>query len=467
MGYEMLINGALVNGSRVLDVVDPATEEVFARCACASRAEVEQAVAAAALAFPTWAATALDTRCAILVQMAEAIEANLEDIARTLTLEQGKPLDDARAEVGGAAYFLRHYAGLDVPVEIVEDSAARRVELHRKPLGVVAAIVPWNFPVVTAINKTGAALLTGNTVVLKPAATTPLATLQIAALWKDIVPAGVVNVITDNNDLGAVLTGHPLVRKVSFTGSTATGMKVMESSATTLKRLTLELGGNDAGIVLDDSDPEQVSEQLFNSAFANNGQICVALKRLYVHDSQYDAVCDQLADIAKSRVVGPGTQQGTQLGPVQNRAQYEKLKGLIAETAAEAVIIAGGDSPAGKGYFINPTIVRDIADGARLVAEEQFGPVLPVLRYRDLDEVIARANDTNYGLGNSVWSSDAARAAQVADRLESGTVWINKHGDVGPDTPFAGAKMSGVGIEMGMHGLLEFTQAKVINRAKA
>jgi len=447
-------------------VVDPATGQVFAGCARGSREDFEDAVTAAAAAFPAWSQTTAEARSALLIQMAEVIEANLVSLARTLTSEQGKPLPDAQAEVGGAAYFLRYQAGQTIPVDVIEDSDARRIELHRRPLGVVAAIVPWNFPVLTAVNKVGAALLTGNTVVVKPAATTPLATLEIAALWKDIVPAGVVNIVTDNNDLGDVLTGHPLVRKVSFTGSTTTGSKVMAAGSASLKRMTLELGGNDSGIVLDDCDPEVVSQQLFDSAFVNNGQVCIALKRLYVHESQYDAVCAKLAEIAKAAVVGPGAQQGTQLGPVQNRVQFEKLKALIEETRSEGTIIAGGDSPEGEGYFINPTIVRDIADDARLVTDEQFGPVLPVMRFADIDDVVARANNTSFGLGNSVWSADPARAGAVAARLDSGSVWINKHGDIGPDTPFAGAKMSGVGIEMGMHGLLEFTQAKVMNYAK-
>jgi len=464
--YDMLVNGKLTRGSRTLDVVDPATAEVFAACACASREEIEDAVTASAAAFPTWSATSLDERRAVLIKMAEAIETNLESIARTLTSEQGKPIGDAQGEVGGAAYFLRYYAGLEIPVEMIEDSEARRIELHRLPLGVVAAIVPWNFPVLTAVNKVGAALITGNTVVVKPAATTPLATLQVAALWRDIVPAGVVNIVIDKNDLGDVLTSHPLVRKVSFTGSTTTGMKVMASGSNTLKRMTLELGGNDSGIVLDDCDPDIVSQQLFDSAFTNNGQVCIALKRLYVHDSQYDAICSKLAEIANATIVGPGSQQGTQLGPVQNRVQFDKLKTLIEETRTAGTIIAGGDSPEGPGYFINPTIVRDIPDNARLVTDEQFGPVLPVMRFSDLDDVVARANDSSFGLGNSVWSSDSERAGAVAAQLDSGTVWINKHGDIGPDTPFAGAKMSGVGIEMGMHGLLEFTQAKVINFSK-
>jgi acyl-CoA reductase-like NAD-dependent aldehyde dehydrogenase len=467
MRFDMLINGALMAGSRRIEVIDPATASVFAECACAGPEDIEAAVAAAAAAFPGWAATPLAARQTVLRQMADAVDADAETLARLLTSEQGKPLADARGEVGAVSFFLRHHAATSLPLEIIEDSESRRVEMHRAPLGVVVAIVPWNFPLLTAANKLGAALLTGNTVVLKPAATTPLATLRMGSLFAAIVPAGVLNIITDNNDLGAQLTNHPLVRKISFTGSTETGMKVMASAAASLKRLTLELGGNDAGIVLDDCDPVVVAPMLFNSAFMNNGQVCVALKRLYVHDSQYDAICDQLAALAKAAVVGPGLQQGSQLGPVQNRAQFDKLTALIAETGAQATIIAGGDSPEGPGYFINPTIVRDIADDARLVTEEQFGPVLPVLRYSDIDEVIARANDTNFGLGNSIWSTDPERAYAIAARLESGSVWINNHGDIGPDTPFAGAKMSGIGVEMGRHGLNEFTQIKIVNRARS
>ncbi len=465
--FDMLIGGRLVAGGRTLEVVNPATGAPFATCACAVGDEIDAAVEAAARAFPGWAATPLAERQGVLVAMAEVIEHNLEELARLVTLEQGKPLADARAEVGGAAYFLRHYAAVEMAVEVIEDSERRSVELHRTPLGVVAAIVPWNFPVLTAVNKMGAALITGNTVVVKPAATTPVATLRLGALLNDAVPPGVVNIVADANDLGALLTGHAKVRKVSFTGSTGTGMKVMASGATTLKRMTLELGGNDAAVVLDDCDPDVVAPKLFDAAFMNNGQVCIAVKRLYVHDSQYDAIVDRLSRIARDTAVGPGINQGVRLGPVQNKLQFEKLQALIAETREAGEIVTGGDSPDGPGYFINPTIVRDIADDSRLVRDEQFGPVLPVLRYDDIDAVVARINDSDFGLGNSVWSADENRAIAVAQRLESGSVWINQHGDVGPDTPFAGAKMSGVGIEMSAHGLNEFTQVKVVNRAKA
>ena len=464
--FDLLIDGKLVVGDRQLEVVDPATGEVFARCSCASAEQLDRAVEAAAAAYPTWSRLTIERRQAKLIEMAEVIERELEPLARLLTREQGKPLADARTEVGGAGYFLRYFAAQSMPVEVIEDSETRRVELHRSPLGVVAAIVPWNFPLLTAVIKIGAALLTGNTVVLKPAPTTPLTALKFGELVAEVIPAGVINIVTDQNDLGEALTSHPLVRRVSFTGSTATGSKVMRSAAETLKRVTLELGGNDCGIVLDDCDPATVAPKLFDAAFMNNGQVCVAMKRLYVAEAQYDAICDNLAELARAAVVGPGLQQGTQLGPVQNRMQFEKIKMLIEETRKEATIVAGGDLPDGPGFFINPTIVRDIADDARLVTEEQFGPVLPVLKYSSVEEAIERANDTSFGLGNSVWSSNLDKACEVARLLDSGSVWINKHGDVSPDVPFAGAKMSGIGVEMAEHGLSEFTQVKVVNIAK-
>ncbi|MDP4598215.1 MAG: aldehyde dehydrogenase family protein [Pseudomonadales bacterium] len=466
MTFDMLINGQLVSGSRTLDVIDPATAQVFASCACASEAQLEQAIAAAKAAFPGWAATPIEQRKAIMLQMADAVDAEADTLARLLTCEQGKPLAEALGEVGGVSYFLRHYTQYDLPVEVIEDSESRHIAIHRAPLGVVAAIVPWNFPLVTAISKICSAMITGNTMVLKPAATTPVATLHLGRIVSAIIPAGVLNIVADQNDLGGILSSHPDISKIAFTGSTATGSKVMASASATLKRMTLELGGNDSGIVLDDCDPAEVSAKLFASAFGNNGQICIALKRLYVHETQYEAVCANLAELANNAVVGSGLNADTQLGPVQNRMQYDKLKALIEQTRTQGTIIAGGDCPDLPGYFINPTIVRDIADDAALVTDEQFGPVLPVMSYSNLDEVIARANNTCFGLGNSVWSADSARAAAVAMQLDSGSVWINKHGDIGPDTPFSGAKMSGVGVEMAEHGLMEFTQMKVINLGK-
>ncbi|GAA6156990.1 aldehyde dehydrogenase family protein [Pyruvatibacter sp. HU-CL02332] len=464
--YKLLIGGNLVDGDSTMDVVNPATEGVITKAPRASEGQLNDAVAAAKAAFPAWAATPIEQRRTVINAIANAIEAEAEDFARLLTQEQGKPLPDATGEVLGTVAFMRYFATLDMPVKVLDDNEGRRVEAHRKPLGVIGAIVPWNFPMILMAFKLPPALLAGNTLVLKPAPTTPLTTLKLAGLLKEIVPAGVVNVITDANDLGAPLTAHPDIRKVSFTGSTATGAKVMEGAAKLLKRVTLELGGNDAGIVLDDVDPKEAAPQLFQSAFQNSGQVCIAMKRLYVHESIYDEMCAELAKLAEEAIIGDGLEQGTQLGPLQNKMQYDKVKDLIEDARDSGNIIAGGTTPDQKGYFIRPTIVRDIEDGTRLVDEEQFGPVLPVIKYSDADDAVARANASPYGLGGSVWAKDTDRAYALADKMDAGTIWVNKHAELDPMIPFGGSKMSGVGAELGADGLEEFTQLKIINMAR-
>ncbi len=464
--YKLLIGGKLVDGDMTMDVINPATEEVAAKAPRASKAQLDQAVAAAKAAFPAWAKTPIAERKQVMLKLAETLEANAADLGRILTQEQGKPVGDATGESYAAAGLLRYYASLDLPVHVIEDTDTKKVEARRKPLGVIGAIVPWNFPLILMGTKIAPALLAGNTIVLKPAPTTPLATLKFCELIKDIIPAGVINVIADANDLGGEMTKHPDIRKISFTGSTATGRKVMGGAADTLKRITLELGGNDAGIVLDDVDPKTVAPKIFQGAFMNSGQVCVALKRLYVHESIYDEMCEELIALAKSAVVGDGLQQGTTLGPLQNKMQFEKVKELLEDAKKHGTAISGGDVPE-KGYFIRPTIVRDISDGTRLVDEEQFGPVLPVIKYSDYDDVIARANASPYGLGGSVWSSNSERAHEVAERMDSGTIWINQHIDLPPNVPFGGSKQSGLGTEMGEEGLYEFTQLSVISEAKA
>ena len=460
-----MAGGKLVAGDTTMDVINPATEEVVSTCPRASEAQLNDAIAAAKMAFPGWSATPINERRKVLTAIADAVESEAGEFARLLTQEQGKPLQDATGEVLGMIAFIRYFATLDLPVKVLDDSAGRRVEAHRKPLGVIGAIVPWNFPLILMAFKFPPALLAGNTIVIKPAPTTPLTTLKFASLIKDIVPAGVINVITDANDLGAALTAHPDVRKVSFTGSSATGAKVMAGAAGLLKRITLELGGNDAGIVLDDVNPKDAAPKLFNSAFQNSGQVCIAMKRLYVHESIYDEMCDELAKLAEAAIIGDGLEQGTQLGPLQNRMQFEKVKDLIEDARKTGTIIAGGDTPKDRGYFIRPTIVKDISDGTRLVDEEQFGPVLPVIRYSDPDDAIARANASPYGLGGSIWTSNLDLAQALAEKLDAGTVWVNKHAELDPGIPFGGAKTSGIGVELGEEGLNEFTQLKVINMA--
>ena len=461
--FKLVINGRLVEGASTFDVINPATEQVLVRCPRANLAQLNEAVDAAKAAFPAWAARSIDDRRQLLLKLADALTAETESIARLLTCEQGKPLPYAAGEIAGSIEMIRAFAKMDLPIKVLKESDGARIVQQRTPLGVIGAITPWNFPIILLMIKLAPALLAGNTVVAKPAPTTPLTTLRIGELCTRIFPPGVVNVITDQNDLGGALTSHPDVAKVAFTGSTATGKKVMASVAGTLKRLTLELGGNDAAIVLDDVDPKEIAPKIFNGAMFNTGQVCLAIKRVYVHDSIYDALCTELAKLAESARLGDGLEPGTQFGPLQNKAQFEKVKGFIEDARERGKIIAGGTTEKNRGYFIRPTIVRDIPDDSRLVREEQFGPVLPVLRYKDIDDAIARANNTEYGLGATVWSSSQDRAFEVALKIDSGTVWINKHLDLPPDVPFGGAKNSGLGREMGQEGLEEFTQAKVIN----
>jgi len=461
--FELLIDGKMVPGAASLDVINPATEQLAGACSRASESQLDEAIEAASSAQVAWAATPIEERRAAVLKVAEIAAAHAPELGAILTSEQGKPLPEAVAEAYGFSMFTQHFAAMEMPVEVLEDSETRRVEVHRTPLGVVGAIIPWNFPLILLGFKLGPALISGNTLVVKPAPTTPLSTLRLAELIKDALPPGVLNVIADANDLGSKISAHPKIRKVSFTGSTATGMKVMSSASSTLKRITLEMGGNDAGLFLPDLDPKEIAPKIFDAAFGNNGQICIALKRAYVHEDIYDDVCNELAAIAKSKKIGDGAEEGVELGPLQNKAQYEKVQAIIADAAEKGTIIAGGGVPDRPGYFIEPTIVRDIAEGARLVDEEQFGPALPVIKYSDPEEALARINRSSDGLGGSVWSSDAERARELAIRIDSGTVWVNKHADLDPSIPFSGAKQSGIGTELGQEGFEEFTQRRVIN----
>lgn len=466
MTYRMLIDGELVEGAGMIDVINPATGEPFATAARADEALLERAIAAARRAFPAWRNLPFAERRTKLEALADAMQSRFDEFARLLTREQGKPLPQAQVEIGGAIAVIRAFAAMEIPLKTLKESETERIVQQRTPLGVVAAITPWNFPMLLLMMKVAPALIAGNTVIAKPAPTTPLTTLLFGELAQGILPAGVLATIVDANDLGPILTQHPGIAKVSFTGSTATGRKVMENAAGTLKRLTLELGGNDAAIVLDDADVKKVAPEIFLAATLNAGQVCLATKRVYAPAALYDELCEEFARLAKNAIVDDGLKQGTQIGPIQNRQQFEKLKEFLADAKANGKVIAGGDVLDREGFFIAPTIVRDIPDDARLVREEQFGPILPVLVYEDIDDAIARANDTEFGLGGTIWTSNQERAFKVAQKIDAGTVWVNKHLDLPFDVPFGGAKQSGIGTELGREGLEEFTQAKIINMAR-
>ena len=461
--FKMLIDGQLEDSQDTLEVINPANETVLARCPRASVAQMEQAVQAARWAYPGWRDTPIAERRARLLLMAKTLRAHKQELARLLTGEQGKPLAQAESEVDYSEVFCRVLAEMRLGSQVLIDNDQQQVELQRQPLGVVAAITPWNFPLLIASYKIAPALLAGNTLVLKPAPSTPLATLKLGEIIQNIFPPGVINIIADDNDLGPLLTRHPDVDKVSFTGSTETGKAVMISAADTLKRLTLELGGNDAAVVLDDVDVKAVARDIFNAAFINSGQVCVALKRLYVPDALYDRMCDEIATLASQAVVGDGMDPASQFGPVQNRAQFEKVCQYLADAKRHGTVIAGGEVPDQPGYLIPLTVVRDIEDGTSVVDEEPFGPILPIVRYQHLDEVIQTLNRSRFGLGGSVWSANLVRAEAVANRLHTGTVWINQHCAFGPHIPMPTTKDSGIGVEWGQQGLEEFTTLKVIN----
>ena len=448
-------------------IFDPATGEPVGEAPVHTVADLQHAVDVALAAQPAWAASGHEARSAALLKAADAVEARAEELAQLLSREQGKPLNgpNARFEVGACAAWLRAAAGTPLEAETVVDDGETRAELRYRPIGVVGAIGPWNWPMMITIWQIAPALRMGNAVVVKPSEYTPLSVLALVETINEVLPEGLLTVISGGRDVGEALASHPAIGKVMFTGSTATGKAIIRSSADTVKRLTLELGGNDAGIVLPDADPKAIAEGLFWGAFINTGQTCAALKRLYVHADIYDAVCDELTNVAEAMPMGNGLDENNVLGPLQNRQQYDIVARLVeAAKASGARVLLGGNPDADQpGNFYPTTLVADIDNDNPLVVEEQFGPALPIIKYSTVDEAIAKANALDVGLGASVWSSDLSAAREVASRIEAGTVWINKHGAVDPRVPFGGAKQSGYGLEFGVEGLKALGVPQIIN----
>lgn len=461
--FEMTIAGEAATSSARIEVINPANGEVFATAPNCGKDQLDDAVSAARRAFQSWRATSIDERSALLKKAGDALKEHAEELSRLFTREQGRPIDTAREEIIGSADWLHAVSEMRPAVQVVEDSPSQFIEVRHVPLGVVCAIAPWNFPITLAIWKVAPALLTGNTMVWKPSPFTPLVSLKIGELFREIFPPGVLNVISGDDDLGPLMTAHPGFDKISFTGSTATGKKVMQSASRDLKRLTLELSGNDVAIVMPDVDLDEVAEHLFFGAFFNTAQVCIATKRLYIHADIYEDLRDRLAAIAKAIKVGDGSEEGTVLGPLQNKRQYERVLALLDDAKKSgAALIQGAQVPDNGGYFIPVTLVDNPPESSRVVQEEAFGPVLPLLKFNDIDEVIARANNCDSGLAGAVWSGNTDLAMDIARRLETGTVWINHNLNVRPDTPFAGHKQSGLGMENGMDGILEYTVPQAV-----
>ena len=462
--YANLIDGEMVTAGQAFEVVNPANEQVVGLAPSCGKEELDRAVAAARRAFKTWRKTSAEERQKVVQGIAGAIKENADELFRLLTTEQGKPHAQAQQEIYGAAGLAAAQSTLTLDDVINQDDDTRLSRTRRVPVGVVGGIVPWNFPVMMAIQKIVPALISGCTIVLKPSPFTPLTTLRIAELIKDVVPAGTVNIITGPDELGPFITEHPDIDKITFTGSTATGKKIMEGAAGDLKRITLELGGNDASIVLPDADVEKVAEQLFWSSFSNAGQICVAAKRIYIHEDIYDDLSRAIAEYAKGVVVGDGSQQGTGVGPIQNKKQFDRVCELIQDAKDQGYqFLTGGDvDPSGTGYYVPITILDNPPEDARIVAEEQFGPVMPLMKFGSVEEAIERANNSEYGLAGAVWTKDADKGVEIAEQLETGTVWINEFLHISPLAPFGGHKQSGFGAEYGVDGLKEFTYPQVI-----
>lgn len=449
--------------SGAFDVINPATGKVLAQAPAIGEKALDDVFGTAGAAHHQWRRDD-DVRREHLRAAADAVAAAANDLAPLLTAEQGKPLSDAVQEILTASAWLRYYAELDVPREVIRDDSQAYEEVVRRPLGVVAAITPWNFPITLAMWKIAPALRAGNTIVVKPSPYTPLTTLALGQVLRTVLPDGVLSVVTGPDPLGASMVTHPVPRKINFTGSTATGKRVAASAAEDLKRVTLELGGNDPAIVLSDVDVEEIAPRLFWSAFANNGQICLAVKRVYAHESIHADLVEALAAIARSTTVDDGMREGARLGPVNNRPQFDRVSELVVDALRHGARAVSGGAPLERpGFFYSPTVLDAVDDGIRIVDEEQFGPVLPVVSYRDEDDALARANRSLYGLTASVWSGDADHAMTLAREIDSGQVSINAHGAGAlPHLPFGGHKWSGLGVENGPWGLHGFTELQVI-----
>ena len=466
--FPMTIGGRSVTAQDTAPVYNPATTEVIAEVPVATSDQLDEAVAAARAAFPGWSATPLAERQAIVSAIGDRLEAHAEEFLALLTAEQGKPRPMAEWEVYGSVAWFREIAKQSLPEEVLEDTVERSVISRHTPLGVVGAIVPWNFPILLAVWKIAPALVAGNTIIVKPSPFTPLCDLKLVELVQDLLPAGVLSAVSGDDELGKWITAHPGIAKIAFTGSTETGKHVMRSAAGTLKRVTLELGGNDPAIVLPDVDPAKVAPQIFWAAFQNNAQFCNAAKRIYIHDDVYEAVRDELVAYARTVVVGDGDAAETQLGPIQNLPQLQKVQEYFDDCTANGYTFALGGQldPEAGGWFVPVTLVDNPPEDSRLVAEEPFGPILPLLRWTDETDVITRANNTVWGLGATVWGEDLEAIERIGRQLEAGTVWLNEVHQYSPHQVFGGHKQSGIGAENSLHGLAEYTNHQTITLNK-
>ncbi|KAJ5771588.1 Aldehyde dehydrogenase N-terminal [Penicillium odoratum] len=459
--FHNIINNELTSTATTRHGINPANSQPNPDAPVSSQEDLDRAVQAARVAFKKWSKTPIAERRAALHAYASAIEVNADGFAKTLTMEQGKPLAQSATEVGMASTWIRGISALVIPQNVIEETEDRKIIQRFTPMGVVGAIVPWNFPVLLAIGKVAQAVYAGNAVIIKPSPFTPYCDLKLAELATHFFPPGVVQCLSGDDSLGPMITEHPGIDKISFTGSILTGRRVMASCAKTLKRVTLELGGNDPAIICDDVDIDAIIPKIGILSYLCSSQICMMIKRLYVHENIYDAFLEKLVAFVKTLKVGEGTEADVFVGPVQNKMQFDKTKELFNSITTDRLKIAlGGSIQDSAGYFIHPTIIDNPPENSRIVQEEPFAPILPVMKWSDEDDVIGKANALETGLGASVWSKDFERATRIADQLESGVVWVNSHFDVAPNAPFGGHKQSGMGVEWGVTGLLGYCNSQ-------
>ena len=465
MHTDLIINGQQIQGQALsFAVINPANESVIAEVASASAGQVNDAVHTALQAFKAWKNVSDDAVKQAFAKIAADIRAEKDEIAQLITLEQGKTIGMAQFEVDAGAGWIDYLSGLDIPVETIQEPNGKTIKVYNRPLGVVASVTPWNWPFMIAVWHIFPALKTKNCVINKPSEYTPLSTIKLVEIINRHVPAGVCSIVLGKGEIGQALTEHADVAKVTFTGSTRTGQSILSHSVSSLKSVVLELGGNDAGIVLADADVERAAQGIFASAFLNAGQTCAALKRLYAHESVYEALTEKLVQIANAQVIGDGANPEVTFGPVQNKMQYDKVNALIADAVARGgQVLTASKALPDHGYFIAPALIANVQEGIALVDEEQFGPVLPIIKFNAVDEVLERSNNTQFGLGGSIWSTDLAKAEQIASQMETGTVWINSHSDLSPAAPFGGWKLSGLGYSFGLEGLLLFTHKQAVH----
>jgi aldehyde dehydrogenase (NAD+) len=470
---KLLINGEwrAATGGKTMPVVNPATEEVIAEVASADKSDVDAAVSAARAALGPWAQMSARDRGRLVWTLAERLMEKADEIARLETLHNGKPISESRhVEIPAAAECFQYYAGWADKVhgETVPVKGNNFVYTLREPVGVVAAIVPWNFPLLLAAWKVAPALACGNTVILKPASQTPLTAIALGEIASNVgFPPGVLNVVTGpGSATGQAIVEHPGIDKIAFTGDTSTGKQIMRSSADTLKKITLELGGKSPNIVLPDADLEAAIRGATIGIFYGKGEVCAAGSRLLVDRSIKDAFMEKLVARTKKMVPGDPLDPKTRLGAISSKGQLERVLGYVETAKKEgAALVAGGgraDIGTGRGYFMQPTIFDNVTPQMTIAREEIFGPVLATIEFADLDEAIARANDSPYGLAAAVWTKDIKKAHHVARRLQAGTIWINTYNVYDTAAGFGGYKQSGFGREMGVHALEHYTQVKTV-----